>query len=72
MTSKRISYKTYPKEFKLEAARMMEASGRSASEIAAELREVESQVLNSEYNLVKLISMNLRFKTCPPLGSFLS
>jgi transposase len=37
MTSKRRPYKTYPKEFKLEAVRLMETSGRSASEIAAEL-----------------------------------
>ena len=37
MTSKRRPYKTYPKEFKLEAVRMMEASDRPASEIASEL-----------------------------------
>jgi transposase len=37
MTSKRRPYKTYPKEFKLEAVRMMEASDRPASEIVAEL-----------------------------------
>lgn len=37
MTSKRRPYKTYPKEFKLEAVRMMETSDRPASEIAAEL-----------------------------------
>ena len=37
MTNKRKPYKTYPKEFKLEAVRMMETSDRSASEIAAEL-----------------------------------
>ncbi|GAA6136456.1 transposase [Arenicella sp. 4NH20-0111] len=37
MTSKRRPYKTYPKEFKLEAVRMMETSERPASEIAAEL-----------------------------------
>lgn len=37
MTNKRRPYKTYPKEFKLEAVRMMETSDRPASEIAAEL-----------------------------------
>ncbi len=37
MTSKRRPYETYPKEFKLEAIRMMETSDRPASEIAAEL-----------------------------------
>jgi len=37
MTSKRRPYKTYPKEFKLEAVRMMETSDRPASEIASEL-----------------------------------
>ena len=37
MTSKRRPYKTYPKEFKLEAVRMMETSDRPASEIATEL-----------------------------------
>jgi transposase len=37
MTSKRRPYKTYPKEFKLEAVRMMGTSDRPASEIAAAL-----------------------------------
>ena len=37
MTIKRRPYKTYPKEFKLEAVRMMETSDRPASEIASEL-----------------------------------
>lgn len=37
MTSKRKPYKTYPREFKLEAVRMMKASDKPASEIAAEL-----------------------------------
>ncbi len=37
MTNKQRPYKTYPKEFKLEAVRMMERSDRPASEIAAEL-----------------------------------
>ena len=37
MTRKRKPYKTYTKEFKQEAVRMMEESGRPAAEIAMEL-----------------------------------
>ena len=37
MTRKRKSYKTYTKEFKLEALRLMQQSGRPASEIAMQL-----------------------------------
>jgi len=37
MTKKRKPYKTYTKEFKLEAIRLMETSDRPASEIAIEL-----------------------------------
>lgn len=37
MTNKRKPYKTYPKEFKLEAIRLMEESDRPASEIAIQL-----------------------------------
>jgi transposase len=37
MTRKRKPYKTYTKEFKLEAVRMMEESDRPAAEIAMEL-----------------------------------
>ncbi len=37
MTSKRRPYKTYPREFKLEAIRMMESSDRPTSEIAMNL-----------------------------------
>jgi len=37
MTKKRKPYKTYTKEFKLEAVRLMETSGRPASEIAMKL-----------------------------------
>lgn len=37
MTTKRKPYQTYPKEFKLEALRLLESSGRPASEIAREL-----------------------------------
>lgn len=37
MTSKRKPYKTYSREFKLEAIRLMETSDRSSAEIALEL-----------------------------------
>ncbi|UTW44229.1 transposase [bacterium SCSIO 12696] len=37
MTSKRKPYKTYTRDFKLEAVRLMEESGRSPAEIAMEL-----------------------------------
>ena len=37
MTNKRKPYKTFTKEFKLEALRLMADSGRPASEIAMEL-----------------------------------
>jgi transposase len=37
MTRKRRPYKTYPKEFKLEALRLMESSDRPASEVAMQL-----------------------------------
>ena len=37
MTRKRKAYKTYTKEFKLEALRLMEQSDRPASEIAMQL-----------------------------------
>lgn len=37
MTRKRKPYKTYTKEFKKEAVRMMESSDRPAAEIAMEL-----------------------------------
>jgi len=37
MTTKRKPYKTYTKEFKLEALRLMESSDRPASEIAMQL-----------------------------------
>ena len=37
MTSNRRPYKTYPKEFKLEALRLMEESGKPISEVAMAL-----------------------------------
>lgn len=44
MTMKRKPYKTYTKEFKLEAVRLMETSGRQASEIAMELGLRRNQI----------------------------
>ncbi len=37
MTRKRKPYKTYTREFKLEAVRLMQTSDRASSEVAAEL-----------------------------------
>lgn len=37
MTSKRKPYQTFTKEFKLEAVRLMEASGKTSAEVAREL-----------------------------------
>lgn len=37
MSEKRRPYKSYPEAFKLEALRLLESSGRPASEIAREL-----------------------------------
>ena len=37
MTKKRSPYKTYTKEFKLEALRLMETSDKPASEVAVQL-----------------------------------
>ncbi len=37
MTNKRRPYKSYPKEFKLEALHLMETSGKPASEVAMQL-----------------------------------
>ena len=37
MTTKHKPYQTYTKEFKLEALRLMESSGRPSSEVAREL-----------------------------------
>ena len=38
MTNKRRPYQTYPREFKLEALRLMAESDRPTSEIAMQLR----------------------------------
>lgn len=53
MTSSRKPYKTYPKEFKLEALRMMEESDRPASEIAMELGIRRNQLYKWKEQMVK-------------------
>ena len=49
MTQHRKPYKTYPKEFKLEALRMMEAPDASASKIALQLGLRRNQLYNNIY-----------------------
>ena len=46
MTKKRRPYKTYTKEFKLEALRLMRASDKPSSEIAMELGIKRNQLYN--------------------------
>ena len=53
MTSKRKPYKTYTKEFKLEAVRMMESSDRPAVEIARELGLRRNQLYKWKEQLEK-------------------
>ena len=57
MTRKRKPYKTYSKEFKLEALRLMEESERPASEIAMQLgirrNQTEITRLRQELERVK-------------------
>lgn len=53
MTSSRKTYKTYPKEFKLEALRMMEESDRPASEIAMQLGIRRNQPYKWKEQMVK-------------------
>ncbi len=53
MTSRRKPYKTYPKEFKLEALRMMEESDRPASEIAMQLGIRRNQLYKWREQMVK-------------------
>jgi transposase len=48
MTRKRKPYKTYTKEFKLEALRLMQQSGRPASEIAMQLGIRRNQLYKSK------------------------
>ena len=51
MTKKRKPYKTYTREFKLEAVRMMSATDRSTSEIAMELGINETSSTNGKSSL---------------------
>ena len=53
MTNKRSPYNTYPKEFKLEALRMMEASDRPASEIAMKLGIRRNQLYKWKEQMTK-------------------
>ncbi|HEX20211.1 MAG TPA: transposase [Acidiferrobacteraceae bacterium] len=53
MTSKRRPYKTYPKEFKLEALRLMESSDRPTSEIAMQLGLRRNQLYKWKEQMTK-------------------
>jgi len=53
MTGKRRPYKTYPKEFKLEAIRLMEASDQPASEIARQLGIRRNQLYKWKEQMTK-------------------
>ena len=53
MTKVRKPYKTYPKEFKLEALRLMEESGRSISETAMELGLRRNQLYKWKEQMTK-------------------
>lgn len=46
MNSKRKPYKTYPKEFKVEAVRMMRESDKPTADIARELGIRRNQLYN--------------------------
>ena len=52
MSDIRKPYKTYTREFKLEALRMMEESGRPTSEIAAELGIRRNQLYKWKEQLI--------------------
>lgn len=53
MSQQRRPYKTYPKEFKLEALRLLEESGRPASEIAMELGLRRNQLYKWKEQMAK-------------------
>ena len=53
MTAKRPPYKTYPKEFKLEAIRLMADSDRPASEIALQLGIRRNQLYKWKEQMTK-------------------
>jgi len=52
-TEKRRPYKTYPREFKLEAIRLMDESDRPASEIARELGIRRNQLYKWKEQMTK-------------------
>ena len=53
MTSSRKPYKTFPKEFKLEALRLMEETDRPASEIAMQLGIRRNQLYKWKEQMAK-------------------
>jgi len=53
MSTKRKPYKTYPKEFKLEAIRLMDESDRPASEIAMQLGVKRNQLYKWKEQMIK-------------------
>ncbi len=53
MTNKRRPYQTYPREFKLEAIRLMAESDRPASEIAMELGIRRNQLYKWKEQMIK-------------------
>lgn len=53
MTTKRKPYNTYTKEFKLEALRLMENSGRKPSDIAMELGIRRNQLYKWKEQMTK-------------------
>ena len=53
MTRKRRPYKTYPKEFKLEALQLMASSDRPASEIAMQLGIRRNQLYKWKEQMTK-------------------
>jgi transposase len=59
MTKVRKPYKTYPKEFKLEALRLMEESGRSISETAMELGLRRNQLYKWKEQMTKKVMLRL-------------
>lgn len=62
MIKKRKPYKTYSKEFKLEAVHLMEGSDRPASEIALELGVRRNQLYKWKSQLEPLV-MNIGGQT---------
>ena len=53
MTTKRKPYKTFTKEFKLEAVRLMESSDKPSSQIALELGIRRNQLYKWKEQLIK-------------------